>query len=98
MREGPAGPEGFEAEPRRSGLTLRVEPGRTLLDVVREAVPGVPHQPSCEEGWCGTCETKVLAGAPAHHDSVLGEDERVSGTTTMICVGRAHGPRLVLDG
>ncbi|MFJ5097482.1 2Fe-2S iron-sulfur cluster binding domain-containing protein [Streptomyces sp. NPDC088557] len=83
-------------EPRRSGLTLRVEPGRTLLDVVREAVPGVAY--SCEEGWCGTRETKVLAGAPAHHDSVLGEDERASRTTTMICVGRAHGPRLVLDG
>ncbi|MEW1698790.1 hypothetical protein [Streptomyces sp. NPDC091278] len=39
VREGPTGPEGFEVEPRRSGLTLRVEPGRTLLDVVREAAP-----------------------------------------------------------
>ncbi|MFJ9433070.1 PDR/VanB family oxidoreductase [Streptomyces sp. NPDC101490] len=93
--QGPAGPEGFEVELRRSGLTLWVEPGRTLLDVVRGAVPGVAY--SCEEGWCGTCETKVLAGAPEHHDTVLGADERASGTTMMICVGRAHGPRLVLD-
>ncbi|MER6096208.1 PDR/VanB family oxidoreductase [Streptomyces sp. NPDC001728] len=86
---------GFEVELRRSGLTLRVEPGRTLLDTVREAVPGVAY--SCEEGWCGTCETKVLAGTPEHHDSVLGEDEKASGTTMMICVGRSRGGRLVLD-
>ncbi|WP_435058853.1 PDR/VanB family oxidoreductase [Streptomyces sp. bgisy060] len=93
--EGFEGPEGFEVELRRSGRTVHVAPGRTLLDAVREAVPGVAY--SCEEGWCGTCETKVLAGTPDHHDSVLGEDERASGTTMMICVGRSRGTRLVLD-
>ncbi|WP_306326366.1 PDR/VanB family oxidoreductase [Streptomyces venezuelae] len=86
---------GFDVELRRTGRTLRVEPGRSLLDAVREAVPGVAY--SCEEGWCGTCETKVVAGTPEHHDSVLGEDEKASGTTMMICVGRSRGPRLVLD-
>ncbi|MFJ8661735.1 PDR/VanB family oxidoreductase [Streptomyces sp. NPDC093795] len=86
---------GFEVELRRTGRTLRVDPGRTLLDAVREAVPGVAY--SCEEGWCGTCETKVLAGTPEHHDSVLGEEEKASGTTMMICVGRSRGPRLTLD-
>ncbi|MEU4080809.1 PDR/VanB family oxidoreductase [Streptomyces venezuelae] len=93
--EPPAEDGGFEVELRRTGRTLRVEPGRTLLDAVREAVPGVPY--SCEEGWCGTCETKVVAGTPEHHDSVLGEDEKASGATMMICVGRSRGPRLVLD-
>ncbi|MER5310482.1 PDR/VanB family oxidoreductase [Streptomyces sp. NPDC002773] len=86
---------GFEVELRRTGRTLRVDPGRTLLDAVREVVPGVAY--SCEEGWCGTCETKVLAGTPEHHDSVLGEEEKASGTTMMICVGRSCGPRLTLD-
>ncbi|MGW8764551.1 PDR/VanB family oxidoreductase [Streptomyces sp. NPDC055815] len=90
-----SGEGGFEVELRRTGRTLRVEPGRTLLDTVREVVPGVAY--SCEEGWCGTCETKVLAGTPEHHDSVLGEDEKASGTTMMICVGRSRGERLVLD-
>lgn len=89
------GGEGFEVELRRSGRTLRVEPGRSLLDAVREVVPGVAY--SCEEGFCGTCETKVIAGTPEHHDSVLGEDEKASGTTMMICVGRSQSPRLVLD-
>ncbi|MFE0651712.1 PDR/VanB family oxidoreductase [Streptomyces sp. NPDC059534] len=101
-RFGAAGPEpapsgggGFEVELRRSGRTLRVEPGRSLLDAVREVLPGVAY--SCEEGWCGTCETKVLAGTPEHHDSVLGADERASGATMMICVGRSRGARLTLD-
>ncbi|WP_328945472.1 PDR/VanB family oxidoreductase [Streptomyces sp. NBC_00250] len=89
------GGDGFEVELRRSGRTVRVAPGRTLLDAVREVVPGVAY--SCEEGVCGTCETKVIAGTPEHHDSVLGEDERASGTTMMICVGRSRGDRLVLD-
>ncbi|MFJ4342906.1 PDR/VanB family oxidoreductase [Streptomyces sp. NPDC088915] len=91
--EGSSG--GFEVELRRSGRTVRVEPGRSLLDAVREVVPGVAY--SCEEGWCGTCETKVLAGTPEHHDSVLGEEERAAGTSMMICVGRSRGPRLTLD-
>ncbi|MFF2304719.1 PDR/VanB family oxidoreductase [Streptomyces sp. NPDC058128] len=87
--------DGFEVELRRSGRTVSVAPDRTLLDAVREVVPGVAY--SCEEGFCGTCETKVLAGTPEHHDSVLGEDEKASGTTMMICVGRSRGGRLVLD-
>ncbi|MER5207370.1 PDR/VanB family oxidoreductase [Streptomyces sp. NPDC002825] len=89
------GEGGFEVELRRTGRVLRVEAGRSLLDTVREVVPGVAY--SCEEGWCGTCETKVIAGTPEHHDSVLGEDEKASGTTMMICVGRSRGTRLVLD-
>ncbi|MFG2413452.1 PDR/VanB family oxidoreductase [Streptomyces goshikiensis] len=86
---------GFEVELRRSGAVLHVPPGRTLLDVVREAVPSVPS--SCEQGICGTCETKVLAGAPDHRDSVLSEAEKAAGNTMMICVGRSRGGRLVLD-
>ncbi|MEU9295981.1 PDR/VanB family oxidoreductase [Streptomyces sp. NPDC048266] len=93
--DGAVASDGFDVELKRSGRILRVEPGRTLLDAVREVVPGVAY--SCEEGWCGTCETKVLAGTPEHHDSVLGEEEKASGTTMMICVGRSRTDRLVLD-
>jgi ferredoxin-NADP reductase len=85
----------FEVELRRSGQVLNVPPGRSLLDVVREAVPSVAF--SCEEGMCGTCETKVLDGVPEHHDTFLSDSERRSGTTMMICVGRSRTSRLVLD-
>ncbi|MTE19473.1 2Fe-2S iron-sulfur cluster binding domain-containing protein [Streptomyces sp. TRM43335] len=92
---GGTGDAPFEVELRRTGVTLRVPAERRLLDVVREAVPAVPY--SCEEGTCGTCETKVLAGVPDHRDLLLDDDEREAGSTMMICVGRSKGPRLVLD-
>ena len=85
----------FEVELRRSGVIAMVPPGRTILDVVRDFVDDAPS--SCEEGFCGTCETRVLEGVPEHHDSVLTDEEREDGETMMICVGRAKTPRLVLD-
>lgn len=89
-------PQGrFDVVLCRSGLRLTVPPDRSLLDVVRERVPDVPY--SCEEGYCGSCETPVLAGAPDHRDSVIGPDERAAATTMMICVSRSASPVLELD-
>ncbi|MGP3944877.1 PDR/VanB family oxidoreductase [Streptomyces sp. 6N106] len=85
----------FELVLTRSGLTLTVEPGRSVLRTVEEA--GVPVLYSCEEGTCGTCETDVVEGEVDHHDSVLTDEERASGETMMICVSRCRGRRLVLD-
>ncbi|MEV4865248.1 oxidoreductase [Streptomyces ossamyceticus] len=91
-----AGPaEAFEVELARSGLTLTVPPGRSVLETVEEA--GVPVGFSCREGTCGTCETDVLDGRPDHRDSLLTEEERAAGATMLICVSRSCGPRLVLD-
>lgn len=93
---GPAeGAAGFTVELRRSGLTLEVPPDRTLLDVVRDVAPDVGF--SCEEGYCGSCETRVLAGVPEHHDTVLSDEERKRGDTMMICVGRSASELLALD-
>ncbi|WP_030243346.1 MULTISPECIES: PDR/VanB family oxidoreductase [unclassified Streptomyces] len=85
----------FEVELSRSGLTLTVAPGVSVLDTVRSA--GVEVLYSCTEGTCGTCETDVLDGSPEHRDSVLTPEERESGETMMICVSRCRGRRLVLD-
>ncbi|GAB4967688.1 PDR/VanB family oxidoreductase [Mycobacterium avium subsp. hominissuis] len=85
----------FDVELRRTGVVLHVPPDRSLLDVVREAVPTVLS--SCEEGFCGACEVKVLDGLPEHHDTVLTDAEREKNDTMMICVGRAKSARLVLD-
>lgn len=85
----------FEVELKRSGKVLTVPAHRSILETVREAVPEVMS--SCEEGFCGTCETRVLEGTPEHADSLLSERERARGRTMMICVGRSRSPRLVLD-
>jgi ferredoxin len=86
---------GFEVELKRSGKVLTVPPHRSILDAVRDVAPEVMS--SCEEGFCGTCETRVLEGTPEHADSILSERERARGRTMMICVGRSRTPRLVLD-
>jgi len=91
----PRAPGTFEVELRRSGVTLPVPLDRTLLEVVREVVPTALS--SCEEGFCGACETTVLDGVPEHHDSILTDEERAACGTMMICVGRSCSPRLVLD-
>ena len=85
----------FEVELARSGAVLPVLPDRTVLEVVREVLPDVPF--SCEEGFCGACETAVLDGVPEHHDTILTDADRASNATMMICVGRSCSPRLVLD-
>lgn len=80
---------------KRSGISLTVPPDRTLLEVVREALPDTPY--SCEEGYCGTCETRVIDGLPEHNDQILSPEERARSRTMMICVGRSHTPELILD-
>ncbi|MFG3106828.1 PDR/VanB family oxidoreductase [Streptomyces tendae] len=85
----------FEVVLARSGRTVVVPPGVSVLDAVRAA--GVEVLYSCTEGTCGTCETEVVEGAPDHRDSVLTEEERAAGETMLICVSRCRGRRLVLD-
>lgn len=100
---GKADPEGaesaaggaFEVELAGSGEVLEVGPDDNLMEVIRAVRPDLLS--SCEEGFCGTCETKVLAGEPEHHDTILSERERAEGKSMMICVGRSKSPRLVLD-
>ncbi len=87
--------DGFEMELARSGVVVPVGSDTTILEAVRAA--GVEAPSSCEMGFCGTCETKVLSGEIDHHDDLLTAAERAAGNTMMICVSRAACPRLVLD-
>jgi ferredoxin-NADP reductase len=87
--------ESYSVELRRSGKTLEVTAGMSLLDALLNA--GVSHDYSCREGVCGSCETKVLAGEVDHRDSILTKAERTANKTMMVCVsGCKRGP-LVLD-
>ncbi|MFC9353400.1 PDR/VanB family oxidoreductase [Arthrobacter sp. NPDC057013] len=85
----------FEIELRQSGCTLTVPPEKSILDVVLEVNPS--FMSSCEEGFCGTCETKVLEGEVEHRDTILSEKERAKNDTMFICVSRSKCPKLVLD-
>jgi ferredoxin len=85
----------FEVELRRSGVAAVVRANETVLDVVRTLVPDVMY--SCEEGYCGACEQRVLEGTPDHRDSILSDREQAESKSMMICVSRSKSPRLVLD-
>ena len=85
----------FEVEFAGSGVTATVQPGRSIVEVAEEH--GIAVITSCEEGHCGTCETKVLAGEPDHRDTLLTDDEQAAGETMMICVSRCRSGRLRLD-
>jgi ferredoxin-NADP reductase len=85
----------FEVVCQRSGLTVTVPPGTSIIDALDEQ--GVSVLSSCLEGVCGTCETPVLEGIPDHRDSLLSEDEREANEYMMVCVSRSKSDRLVLD-
>lgn len=88
-----AGDAEFEVELRRSGRTLTVPADSTVLAAVRRELPGTAY--SCEQGFCGTCQQRVLAGEIDHRDELLTDEERVD--SMLICVSRARSDRLVLD-
>ncbi|MCI2810984.1 PDR/VanB family oxidoreductase [Eoetvoesiella caeni] len=87
--------QGFQIELAQRGLTLDVPADKTLKEVLLGAGIDVPF--SCEEGYCGSCETKVLEGVPEHHCSVLTDEEKEQGEYMMVCVGRSKSAKLVLD-
>lgn len=79
----------------RSGRFVDVPAGVSFLNGLRAA--GVEVASSCEQGFCGTCECKVLRGTPEHRDTLLSEAERARGASMMLCVSRAVGDELTLD-
>lgn len=85
----------FEVELHQSGTTLVIPEGTPILEAVREVLPDQPY--SCEEGYCGECEVRVLGGVPDHRDDYLTPDEQESNTVMMICVSRCKGDKLILD-
>jgi vanillate O-demethylase ferredoxin subunit len=86
----------FDVELASSSRVVRVPPGQTIVQALGAAGVDVPT--SCEQGICGTCLTRVLAGTPLHRDSYLTDDERAAGDQMLPCCSRAAaGARLVLD-
>ncbi|MGY4976029.1 PDR/VanB family oxidoreductase [Streptomyces sp. 900105755] len=92
-RTGTGGDHAFELELRRSGRTLTVPADSSVLAAVRAELPDTPY--SCAQGFCGTCQQRVLEGEVEHRDELLTDTERAD--SMLICVSRARSGRLVLD-
>jgi tetrachlorobenzoquinone reductase len=94
-REQPSTEGGFEVRLARSGRTIVVPSGKTILDAVLDA--GIAANYACTEGVCGTCETRVIDGVPDHRDLFLSHEEQATNKSMMICCSGAKSPTLVLD-
>lgn len=91
----PSKEHAFEVELKDSGIVVAVPPDQTLLSALRAA--NVDVQSDCEEGLCGSCEVRVLAGRVDHRDVVLTRSERDANARMMACCSRACDGRLVLE-
>jgi ferredoxin-NADP reductase len=86
----------FELELARSGELVEVRGNQSALAALRAARPNVSY--SCQQGFCGTCVQRVVAGDVEHRDNTLTDRQRELGQM-LVCVSRAKskGGRLVLD-
>ncbi|MBD9631518.1 PDR/VanB family oxidoreductase [Pseudomonas sp. PDM19] len=85
----------FEVQLASSGQCFRIPPERSVADVLLEAGVDIPL--SCEQGICGTCVTRVLAGEPEHRDLFMTAAEHARNDQFTPCCSRSKSPRLVLD-
>jgi ferredoxin len=83
----------FDVRLARTGLTIPVRRGQSVLQALREH--NIDVQSSCEAGVCRSCKTSFLEGSPVHRDLVLNAEERRS--SMLICVSGCSSERLVLD-
>jgi len=86
---------GFRVFLGRTGGHVDVPVGHSILEALRQAGHDLPS--SCEQGFCGTCECRVLDGVPDHRDTLLTEQERQAAKVMMTCVSRALSATLTLD-
>lgn len=86
---------GFDVRLDRSGRTVTVPPGETILDILLDN--GVNVSFSCSDGICGTCETRVIDGIPDHRDSFLSDEEKADNSKIMVCCSRSKSAVLTLD-
>jgi ferredoxin-NADP reductase len=85
----------FTVSVASTGQTVAVGADETLLSALGPAGVHAPY--SCQQGFCGTCRTRVLSGTVDHRDTLLTTPERENGMM-LICISRAaEGSQLTLD-
>lgn len=83
----------YVVELRRSGVTVPVATGQTMLSAIRGA--GVGIDASCEAGVCLQCKTRYLAGTAIHRDLLMSAQERSEFLTP--CVSGCSSQSITLD-
>ena len=77
-----------------TGQVIDVPTNQSILEGLEGA--GIGLNGSCRRGVCGSCEVRVLAGQPAHLDSVMSDEEKDEVGAFYPCVSRAESDELVL--
>jgi vanillate monooxygenase ferredoxin subunit len=85
----------FEVEIASSGRVIVVQNDESVVCALAKV--GIQIETSCEQGVCGTCATRVLAGEPDHFDLCLTPEERAANDQFLPCCSRSKSARLVLD-
>ncbi|RKP44216.1 PDR/VanB family oxidoreductase [Pararobbsia silviterrae] len=85
----------FRVKLASTGQIVEVGAHQTVVESL--AAAGVVVPTSCEQGVCGTCLTRVIAGRPDHRDMYLTDEEREANDQFLPCCSRACTPELVID-
>ena len=81
----------FEVKLARSGRVIPVDAGQSVLEALEAA--GIEIATSCQQGVCGTCQTRVLEGEPDHWDMYLTPEEQAAGDQFLPCCSRSRSAR-----
>ena len=90
-----AGDAPFQVKLASSGRVVDIPSGQSVVQALEAA--GIVVPTSCEQGVCGTCLTRVLAGECDHRDLYLTPEEQAANDQFTPCCSRARSALLVLD-
>lgn len=85
----------FTVSVRSTGAVVEVGASESIVQALTRI--GIEIPVSCEQGVCGTCLTRVVAGTPDHRDAYLMDDEKAANNQILPCCSRAKSEKLVLD-
>ncbi|MGF6851472.1 PepSY domain-containing protein [Paraburkholderia sp. CI3] len=91
----PATVRAFNVKLASTGEVFRIPEHKTIAASLAEHGIRIPL--SCEQGVCGTCVTRVIAGEVEHLDCFLTSAQREQGKHFTPCCSRAKSDLLVLD-
>ena len=84
----------FTVEWQPTGQRVPVPPGTSVAQALDAA--GIALSLSCEQGICGSCSVRLVAGEPDHRDQFFTPEEHSNQGHFTPCCSRSRSPLLVL--